>query len=116
MDKDSCEGSFISQKVLERTVLKELNSLIDKYLNVDKLEEGIVLTQFGEEREKLEKEISQYQISIQKKSKAIKDTYIDKVNGIISQEQFMEFNESFSSGKGKFRKFTSRKAKETIRT
>lgn len=114
VDKDSCEGSFISQKVLERTVLKELNSLIDKYLNVDKLEEGIVLTQFGEEREKLQKEISQYQISIQKKSKAIKDTYIDKVNGIISQEQFMEFNESFQVEKANLENLLAEKQKKIL--
>lgn len=114
VNKDSCEGSFISQKVLERTVLKELNSLIDKYLNVDKLEEGIVLTQFGDEREKLEKEISQYQISIQKKSKAIKDTYIDKVNGIISQEQFMEFNESFQVEKANLENLLVEKQKKLL--
>ena len=114
VDKDSCEGSFISQKVLERTVLKELNSLIDKYLNVDKLEEGIVLTQFGEEREKLQKEISQYQISIQKKSKAIKDTYIDKVNGIISQEQFMEFNESFQVEKANLENLLAEKQNKLL--
>ena len=29
------------------------------------------------------------------KSKAIKNLYIDKVTGIISQEQFIEFNEDF---------------------
>lgn len=114
VDKDTCEGSFISQKALERTVLKELNSLIDKYLNVDKLEEGIILTQFGDEREKLEKEISQYQISIQKKSKAIKDTYIDKVNGIISQEQFMEFNESFQVEKANLENLLAEKQKKLL--
>ena len=91
-----------------------MNSLIDKYLNVDKLEEGIVLTQFGEEREKLQKEISQYQISIQKKSKAIKDTYIDKVNGIISQEQFMEFNESFQVEKANLENLLAEKQKKLL--
>lgn len=88
--------------------------MIDKYLNVDKLEEGIVLTQFGEEREKLQKEISQYQISIQKKSKAIKDTYIDKVNGIISQEQFMEFNESFQVEKANLENLLAEKQKKLL--
>lgn len=95
VDKSICKGSFISQKALERTVLKELNKLIDKYLNVDKLEESIILNQFVNEKEKLQKEISQYQASIQKKLKAIKYSYMDKINGIISQEQFVEFNESF---------------------
>lgn len=114
VDKSNCKGSFISQKVLERTVLKELNLLIDKYLNVDKLEESIILNQFKNEKEKLQKEISQYQASIQKKSKAIRDSYMDKINGIISQEQFIEFNESFQREKQDLENLLGEKQKKLL--
>ncbi len=114
VDKSNCKGSFISQKVLERTVLKELNLLIDKYLNIDQLEENIIFNQFRNEREKLQKEILQYQANIQKKSKAIRDSYIDKINEIISQEQFIEFNKSFQKEKENLEKLLKEKEKKLL--
>lgn len=99
VDKNSCIGSFVNQKTVEKTVLKELNLLIEQYLNVDQLEEKVILNQFRNDKEILKKEIAQYQANINKKSKAIKDSYMDKVNGIISQEQFIEFNEEFQKEK-----------------
>ena len=47
-------------------------------------------------------------------SKAIKDTYIDKVNGIISQEQFMEFNESFQVEKANLENLLAEKQKKLL--
>ena len=38
----------------------------------------------------MEKEISGYQSSINKYTKALKDLYMDKVNEIITQEEFIE--------------------------
>ena len=99
VSKENCVGSFISEKVLKTTVLKELNILINRYLNVDKLEESITLNSFKNEKKVLQKEIEQYQANINKKSQAIKDSYMDKINGIISQEQFIEFNKSFQKEK-----------------
>ena len=101
VDHSSCVGSFISENVLKRTVLKELNILIEKYLNVDQLEENIILKQFRDEKEQMQKEISQCQANINKKSKTIRDSYVDKTNGIISEEQFIEFNEEFKKEKEK---------------
>ena len=99
VSKENCIGSFISEKVLKEVVLKELNILINKYLNVNKLEESIILNSLRNEKEVLQKEIEQYQSNINKKSQAIKDSYVDKINGIISQEQFIEFNKSFQKEK-----------------
>lgn len=99
VDKSSCTGSFISEKVLERTVLKELNTLINKYLNVDKLEENIILNNIRSEKEKILKEIAQYQSNISRQAKGIQNLYLDKVNGIITQEQFISYNEDFKKAK-----------------
>ena len=88
VNKSDCIGSFISENVLKKAILKELNSLIEQYLNVDQLEEKIILKQLKNEKELLEKEISQYQANINKYSKAFKSLYMDKVNEIISQEEF----------------------------
>ena len=95
VSKDNCIGSFISENVVKRAVLKEINSLIDKYLNVDKLEESIIIEKFKDKKQQIQKEIVQCESNIAKKSKAIQASYIDKVNGIITQEQFIEFNQNF---------------------
>ena len=99
VSKSSCDGSFISENVLKRTILKELNLLIEQYLNVDQLEEKVILNQFRNDKEQLKKEIARYQANINKQSKAVKTLYIDKVNGIITEEQFIEFNTEFNKQK-----------------
>lgn len=114
VDKQSCIGSFVAEKTVERTVLKELNSLIKQYLNVDQLQENIILKQFRNDKEKLQKEIAQYQANINKKSKAIKDSYMDKVNGIISQEQFIEFNEEFKKNKQELETLLAERQKKLL--
>ena len=95
VSKDNCIGSFISENVVKRTVLKEINSLIHKYLNVDKLEESIIIEKFRDKKQQIQKEIAQCESNLAKKSKAIHASYMDKINGIITQEQFIEFNQSF---------------------
>lgn len=95
VSKDNCIGSFISENVVKRTVLKEINYLIDKYLNVDKLEESIIIEKFRDKKQQIQKEIAQCESNLAKKSKAIQASYMDKVNGIITQEQFIEFNQDF---------------------
>ena len=93
VDKSCCKGSFISENVLKRTILKELNTLIDQYLNVDKFEENIILKQFKDERETLKKEISQYQANLDKYAKALKELFMQKVNGVINQDEFIILND-----------------------
>ncbi len=92
VDKNECIGSFISEKVLQRTVLKELNVLIDKYLNVDQLEENVILKQFRNDKELLQKEISQYQANVNKYAKALKELFMQKVNESITQEEFVSLS------------------------
>ena len=62
----------------------------------------------------MQKEILQYQANIQKKSKAIRDSYIDKINEIISQEQFIEFNKSFQKEKENLEKLLKEKEKKLL--
>ena len=64
VNKKDCIGSFVSEKVLEKAVLNELNSLIKLYLNPEQLEKEIVLKQLNSEKQQLEKEISMEEILI----------------------------------------------------
>ena len=92
VDKNECVGSFISENVLQRTVLKELNVLIEQYLNVYQLEENVILKQFRNDKELLQKEISQYQANVNKYGKALKELFMQKVNESITQEEFVSLS------------------------
>ena len=88
-DKGSCVGSFVKETAIERVVLKELNLLIKKYLNVKELEENIILKKVRNEKGQLQKEISQYEGNINKYSKGLKDLFMQKVNEHITEEEFI---------------------------
>lgn len=99
VDHSSCVGSFISENVLNRTVLKELNLLIEQYLNVDQLEENIILKKFRKQKEQLQKEISQHEGNVKKYSKALKELFMQKVNGHITQEEFVSLSSDLRTDK-----------------
>lgn len=114
VDKNNCIGSCISEKVLKEAVLNELNLLIEKYLNVDQLEENIILRQSKDEKEQLKKEISQYQTNIYKFSKALKNLYMDNVNEIIGQEEFITLSTDIRKDKEKIEKILAEKKNKLL--
>ena len=112
--KNSCIGSFISENVLKRTVLKELNAMIDKYLNKDLLEEKLILKQLDNEKQQLQKVISQYQSNINKYSKAFKDLFIQKVNEHITQEEFVSLSAELRKDKENIETLLAEKQKKLL--
>lgn len=112
--KNSCIGSFISENVLKRTVLKELNAMIDKYLNKDLLEEKLILKQLDNEKQQLQKVISQYQSNINKYSKAFKDLFMQKVNEHITQEEFVSLSAELRKDKENIETLLAEKQKKLL--
>lgn len=104
VSKDNCKGCFISENVLKRTVLRELNELINKYLNANKLEENIIMDKIKNKKEKINSEILQYKTNIIKQVQAIKNLYLDKINGLITPELFIELSEDFRKEKERLEK------------
>ena len=104
VSKDNCKGCFISENVLKRTVLRELNELINKYLNANKLEENIIMDKIKNKKEKINSEILQYKTNISKQVQAIKNLYLDKINGLITPELFIELSEDFRKEKERLEK------------
>lgn len=109
VSKDNCKGSFISEKVLERKVLQELNEIIKKYLNIGQLENSIIFKHFDSERKKLQKEIEQYQTSFSKYSKGLKELFMQKVNDVINQEEFELLNKELKQDKENMQKLINDK-------
>ena len=100
ISKDSCIGSFISVERLENTVLSELKKMSDEFLDKDSLEKGVILCgTLKKQKESLEKEISVCKKKIAEYSKAIKNLYFDKVKGIITEAEYIEFSKEFSDKK-----------------
>lgn len=104
VDKSSCKGSFISEKVLERKVLEELNKLIKLYVKPEELEDGLILKQFKNEKEKIKKEINQYQAKLDKYEKALKELFMQKVNDVITQDEFEVLKKGLKEDKEKTEK------------
>lgn len=88
--KDACIGSFIAVPRLERAVLAELKKLSEEYLNKDELEERVTFNDDMLARKKaLETEQSAYQKRLADSSKAIREIYLDKVKGLLTESDFI---------------------------
>lgn len=97
---NACVGSFISVSVLEQTVLSELRNLLDESIDRDEVERRIMLTDNIADRiAKLMCDRSTYKKRIEECSNAVKESYLDKVKGIITEAQFIEFSCEFSKEK-----------------
>lgn len=100
VSKDACIGSFISVEKLEQAVIAELNLLAAKYLDKDDLEQNIEFSSnLKEQKRKLENDITIYQKKIAEYSKGFRELYLDKVKGIISENDYMEFSKEFTTDK-----------------
>ncbi|MFT9497786.1 recombinase family protein [Anaerosolibacter sp.] len=97
--KELCTSHSIRLDQLEKIVCERIRNHI-KYLDNDRLayrlkqEEELLSRESSlkQEREKIEKEISERNL-------VIKNLYVDKVRGFLSEEQFNELNQSFSREK-----------------
>lgn len=103
--KDICQGSSISVKELERTVLKELHVMIAQYLDMDEAEKEL---QFDNARERemtqLQKDETELKNKIELCERAIKTLYSDRVEGIIGLQDYQTMSESYRQDAERYRK------------
>lgn len=96
--KDACIGSFISVDKLERLVIEELNKLSKKYLDKNELEQSIdVCNNLQMQKKHLLSDIATFDKKISDYSKAIRELYIDKVKGLISENDYANMAKEFTS-------------------
>lgn len=95
--KDACPGGFISVERLERMVIDELNALSAEYLDKDELEQKIeVFNSLQSQKDKLASELAAYGKKINEYSKGLRDLYMDKVKGLISEADYADMSQGFS--------------------
>ncbi|MGX8710117.1 MAG: recombinase family protein [bacterium] len=98
--KDACTGSFISVDKLEQTVIAELNRLAAEYLDRDELSQQIEFCDhLQEQKSRILADISVYEKKIAEYAKGIRDLYMDRVRGIITESDFVEYSKSFTAEK-----------------
>ena len=98
--KDACIGSFISVDKVEQAVITELNVLATEYLDKDELERNIELCDnLQEQKSYMLANIATYQKKIEEYAKGIRELYMDKVKGLITESDFVELSKDFAKEK-----------------
>ena len=94
---DRCTGTTVSEKVLHREIIKQIRLLYDTYVDADAAAGKITVTNGFQDR------INALAVSIQKGEKAkqqlnlrLKNIYIDKVDGLISSDEFLLLKTDFN--------------------
>ena len=98
--KDACIGSFISVEKLEQIVLAELNRLSSEYLDKDELERNIQFCgNLQAQKRQLQASLTAYEKKIDEYAKGIRELYLDKVKGVITERDFLDMSKEFSAEK-----------------
>ena len=96
--KDACIGSFISVDKLERMVISEINKLAAEYLDKDELEKNIEFCDNLQGQKKcLLSDIAVYEKKVAELSKGIRELYMDKVKGLISENDYVEMSKDLTT-------------------
>ncbi len=103
--KDACLGSFISVSVLEEFVLCEIKKLSEQYLNMDELEQEVVFQERqNETRQSLQAQLKEYKEKMIPCSEGIKTLYLDKVKGILTEEDFIQLSADLHKDRNTYEK------------
>lgn len=102
VSKDACTGSFISVDKLEWLVIGELNRLSAQYLDEDELEQKIEFCEdLQGQKKRLLADITVYQKKEAEYAKGIRELYMDKVKGVISEHDFAAMSKDFTEERGR---------------
>lgn len=102
VSNDACVGAFIPVNELEQIVIGELNRLSAEYLDRDELERNIEFAaNLSAQKDQVLADIAMYEKKIGEYTKGIKDLYIDKMRGILSESDFTSLSADFIAEKAR---------------
>ena len=97
VSKDACGGAFISVSRLESKIMTELKRLAEIYLDEDALEQGIQWNNdYEKQKSNVMGQMKSYEKKIQEHTKALRELYLDKVRGILTEEDYLDMTKAFS--------------------
>lgn len=114
----NCDNTdFIRYEVLEKIVLEEINKMIEKYLNIEKLEKNYLSKNTCVDYQKEIQILKLENECIEKESKKLKNKfsalYNDKIDGIITTSEFTLLKEEYQKEMQNFN-LRSKKIKNEI--
>lgn len=96
LNKDACSGAFVSYRNLEEVILKELKEIISRYLDIDTAENHMeISSDFDKEMARIKKQLLQQQERLSKVDNAIKVLYTDRVEGVITLEEYKSLSAGY---------------------
>lgn len=99
----ACPGVFISTDRLEKMVLDELHKLCDHYLDQSELERNLEFnSDLKARKSKLQKQLNTCRGKSADCASALRNLYLDKVKGIISEADYLDFAKGFSEDKARY--------------
>lgn len=100
LNKEMCTGHVISYDNLVNEVTVCVKKYLDKYFNAENAIENIKIeSETEKKRNKLLKEIEKLKKDIESKEIAFKTLYLDRVNNVITVEQFNTLNKLLETEK-----------------
>lgn len=97
---DRCTGMTVSENVLFREILKQIRNLYNTYVDVDSVASKVKISNgYQDKLNILHKKVNSVEKSIDKLNNRLKSIYIDKVDNIISSDEFITLKEEFSNEK-----------------
>lgn len=100
--RDSCIGASIPMAQLEQVVLTELKQLSAEYLDKDALEESLDIGNTATAQlAKIQSDIEGYRKKQAEYATALRNLYLDKVKGILSEDDFILLGQDFKSEKSR---------------
>ena len=110
-----CEGSFIQVAKLERLVLEELGRLSASYLDEDTVAQGIAFANnLQDQKNQLLSSMAGYRKRVDEFSKGIRDLYMDKVKGLISDADYAEMSKEFQEEREHFEQLIKEAEKQLV--
>jgi len=115
VSKDACIGSFISVEKLEQTVLSELKLLSKQYMNKNNVKNSIeIFDNIEQQKINLQNKIKEYQKNLDTYTKALRELYLDKINNVITKDDYISFSENFNSEKTRIEKLITEAENEIV--
>lgn len=96
--RDACAGAFISVDRLESLVIGELRRLSEAYLDKDELERNVEFcNDLQAQKERILLELSQYHKKLEDYAKGIRDLYLDKIKGLLTESDYITLSRELSA-------------------
>lgn len=103
VSKESCPGAFVPVHELESIVLEEIKKLCNDMMNVEQINQEVTINNTLESSIiKLNQSIKEYEIKKDDCMQNLKSLYTDKVKGLITEKNYIEFSKEFETDKEKY--------------